>query len=402
MEQSLAGQFKEYAYSLQEELVTYRHHLHSHPELSFEEYATQEYIKKILANHDVDEIIPVAGTGLIATITGQTNNGPVVILRADMDALPVQEKNNNAYVSIHSGKMHACGHDVHMTSLLGALKILRTFQEWHGKLVLLFQPGEEKFPGGAIEVIKSGMLHRLQPSVIIGQHVEPAMETGTVGYRPGKYMASSDEIFCTIKGRGGHAALPAEVDQTTIAASRLITHIYDDIHNHQPGNVPTIIAFGRIIAEGATNVIPDQVSIEGTFRTMDESWRKEAHRIIKDRARDIARQYGVICDTTINYGYPVLSNHPEAVTLAKALSVAYLDQSRVLSLDVRMTSEDFAYYSEAFPSLFFRLGVKKPGEKTIRKLHSSFFDIDEKALVVGAGHLAWLAYHFLNNKKNLF
>jgi len=392
----MVDHIRDYAWEMQEELLTWRHHLHQYPELSFKEHHTQDYLREILKENGVNNITEIARTGLLAKIPGKTTDGPVLVIRADMDALPVTEMNEVPYVSVNPGIMHACGHDVHMTCVLGAMKILKHFSLWDGTVYLLFQPAEEKLPGGAIEIVESGILQEINPRLIIGQHVDPTLDCGTVGYRPGTYMASNDEIYFTISGKGGHAALPEQVTQTSLAAAETILSVTDIIRQNQPKNIPTVVAFGKIIAEGATNVIPDKIFIEGTFRTMDETWREKAHQLIRKTAQNVAVKYQAECDTKIKKGYPVLVNHTDAVKRATEFSSQYFGNKNVIPLDLRMTSEDFAYYSQHFPAIFFRLGVKSPAEITPNKLHAADFNIDEDVLPYGAGHLAWLVLRFLN------
>lgn len=394
--QILPEDIRAYTRKISAELIAWRRYFHRHPELSFEERETQKYIRNILNDHQIENIRTISGTGLLAEIPGGGHHGPVIILRADMDALPVFEKTGAAYASENKGVMHACGHDAHMTCLLGAMKILRRFPAERGRIFLLFQPAEEKLPGGAKKIVEEGFVRKLNPDLVIGQHVEPTMDTGHVGYREGEYMASSDEVYITVKGLGGHAALPRSVSQTTLAAAETIYNIHQQISRQKPEGLPTLISFGKIRADGATNVIPAEVYIEGTFRSFSESWREEAHQIIEGVARNTCNNYKCTADIEIVKGYPVLVNEPQFTRMARSFSETFLGPENVHSLDLRMTSEDFAWYSRYFPSVFFRLGVKPPGENPIRRLHAPDFDIDENALAAGAGHLAWLALRFSN------
>lgn len=391
-------EFRAKAEALAPELVRWRRHLHQHPELANEEFETQEYLLELIHSAGARVIRTFDPTGFVATLDTPASERSVV-LRADMDALPVEEQTDTGYASLNPGKMHACGHDVHMSCLIGALKILQDFSPLPGQVYFLFQPAEEKLPGGALKVLESGVLQQINPGLILGQHVEPSMDSGTVGYKPDIYMASSDEVYFTVRGSGGHAALPGSSSPTTLAASKLVLLADKMIGRRKPAKTPTVLAFGRIDAPGATNVIPAQVKIEGTFRTFDEKWRKEAHNLLRDAATQVSDEYSVDIDVDILNGYPVLINDSKLTEACITSSGEYLGEKHVLPLALRMTSEDFAWYSHHFPSVFFRLGVRKPGTASVFRLHSNNFDVDEPAMITGAGHLAWLAFRYLNNGR---
>ena len=390
---------RELSEKYQDEWIRIRHHLHRYPELSFQEHQTQKFISNELGQLGIRKLQPVAGTGLLAMVQGHNARGKTLILRADMDALPVEEENNIPYRSENKGIMHACGHDVHMTCVIGAARILLELRHlWEGTLLLLFQPAEEKVPGGAKQIVESGILAEYKPALIIGQHVDPSLRIGTVGYRPGKYMASADELYLTVSGHGGHAALPDKVTNTPYIAARLLTDMEDLVENESSEGFPSVLRFGKIEAKGATNVIPGTVKMEGTFRTFDENWRREVHERITGMAQTLGRQYGAKTSLEIRKGYPVLENDPDVTLKAESLSSAYLGRENVMKLDLRMTAEDFAYYSRVAPSLFFRLGVTPPEQTIVHPLHASRFNIHEPVLSLGTGHLAWLAYSFLQEK----
>ncbi len=385
---------KEYAH-----LLEIRHHLHSRPELSFAEKETQRYLREKLMQYGFDDITEVAGTGLLAVLKGE-EDGPVLVLRADTDALPIPEENDIPYRSQREGVMHACGHDVHMTCLLGTARILKRWQHrWQGTLLFLFQPAEEKLPGGAKAIVDSGILDRYHPSLVIGQHVDPTLPAGSVGYRPGRYMASTDELYLTVSGRGGHAALPASVTNTPYLAAKILMALEDHVEENGPEEFPSLLRFGKITAPGATNVIPPEVKMEGTFRTFDESWRSRVHERISEIAGHLARQGGAQAELEIKKGYPVLVNDEKAVRQAILFSEQFLGKEQVVPLDLRMTAEDFAYYSHRYPSLFFRLGVTPPGQTEVFPLHSPRFNIHEPVLTTGTGHMIWLTISFLENRK---
>ena len=400
MNPAIAIKIKELSERYYRQLQQWRHHLHRRPELSFDEHQTQQYLSGELAKLGIRDIQTVAGTGLLARLEGKNTDGKTLVLRADTDALPVNEENDIPYRSQHPGIMHACGHDVHMTCLLGAARILGEIRDhWHGTVLLLFQPAEEKVPGGAKEIVEGDVLTPRHPDLILGQHVDPTLGAGTVGYRPGRYMASSDELYLTITGHGGHAALPGKVTNTPYIAAQILIRMVDLVAQEAPDDTPSVLRFGRVEAPGATNVIPDTVHMEGTFRTFDETWRNRVHEKITAMAKNLAEQNGAEAGLEIRKGYPVLENDPAATSKAINFSAEYLGEEKIRHLDRRMTSEDFAYYSRVAPSLFFRLGVSPPGVRTIYPLHSPRFDIHEPVLATGAGHLAWLTYSFLQEER---
>jgi len=399
MNSDIAKNIQQLADQYHEMLVKWWHHLHQHPELSFEEHQTRHYLSKQLDKLGIHDQQTVAKTGLLTHIEGKNPKGKTLVLRADMDALPITEENDIPYGSRNKGVMHACGHDVHMTCVLGAAKILRDIRDqWEGTVVILFQPAEEKVPGGARQIVESGILNRYHPDLILGQHVDPTLKAGMVGYRPGKYMASADELYLTVVGRGGHAALPDKVTNTPYIAAKMLTTMEDMVEKETSGGFPSILRFGKVEALGATNIVPDKVTMEGTFRTFDESWRNEIHKKITGMVQNLANHFHARADLEIRKGYPVLENDTASTFKAMTFSAHYLGKDKIISLDLRMTSEDFAYYSRIAPSLFFRLGITAPGQNTIHPLHTSRFNIYEPALSLGTGHLAWLTYSFLQDQ----
>ncbi len=380
------------------EVIAIRRHLHQHPELSFEEYQTSAYIEDQFKQAGIFYRKGFANTGIVGVIEGKNKGSGVVALRAEMDALPVTEKNNTVYKSKSEGKMHACGHDVHMASLLGAAKIINGLKDkLPGTVVLLFQPAEEKLPGGAQQMITDGALQDPKPDIIIAQHVLPGLSTGKVGFRPGTYMASSDEIYFTVKGKGGHAATPHQLVDPILIASHIVVALQQIVSRNANPTEPSVLSFGVFEAKGAVNVIPDSVRLEGTFRTLNETWRHQAHEKITSVAQSIAKGMGGECEVMIKKGYPVLVNHHEITHKAMKYSRLLLGDGNVEELDIRMTSEDFAYYSQQFPAVFYRLGITDNKGKYASQLHSPSFDIDENAILTGMMNMAWLAVAFLND-----
>ena len=382
-------------------IIQIRRHLHANPELSEKEFNTADFICKTLDEFGVTYTRNVGGNGIVAKIEGQQPQTATLALRADMDALPINELNECEYKSLNPGVMHACGHDVHMSSLLGTTKILNELRnEFEGTIRLIFQPSEEKFPGGALAMIKDGVLENPVPERILGQHVLPTLEAGKVGFKSGKYMASTDEVYLTIKGRGGHSATPDLNTDTVLIASHIIVALQQVVSRMAPPGVPTVLSFGRVIADGRTNIIPSEVKIDGTFRTFDEVWRARAHEKITMIAKGMAESMGGTCDVFIDHGYPFLVNDDLATSEAKALAQQYLGPENVVELEQRMTAEDFAYYTQIIPACFYRLGVKNPEWSTIRNLHTPEFDADERSLETGMGLMAWLVLGHLEKIIN--
>jgi amidohydrolase len=387
---------------LSSEVTAFRRHFHMNPELAYEEFKTSGFICRFLDENAIPYRKGVAGTGIVAEINGDRQGKFSIGLRAEMDALPITELNNTIYTSLNTGVMHACGHDAHMAMLMGTALILNSVKDkFGGKFILIFQPGEELAPGGAKLMLESGIFNELKPDIVLAQHVLPELGTGKVGYRAGRYMASSDEIYITIKGKGGHAALPGLSTDQIYIASTLIVRLKDSIARAKEENkIPTVLGIGRIRGDGATNVIPETVEIAGTFRTFDEKWRLEAKKMIKEISASLAAEYKVSIDVNIVHGYPVLFNNEKLAEKAVKLSSELFGSDRIELFDLRMSSEDFAFFTEAFPSLYFRVGIKRKGEN-MRMLHTPVFDIDEEGLSTGVANMTWLALNFMLNADQL-
>ncbi|MGM0943953.1 MAG: M20 metallopeptidase family protein [Bacteroidota bacterium] len=388
----LKDKIKSLAQNLKEEVIANRRHLHANPELSYKEYETAQFVKQKLEEIGVNRIEQKASTGWTALIEGKNPTKKIVALRADMDALPIIEANDVPYKSKKEGVMHACGHDAHTASLLGAAKILHAVKDqFEGTIKLIFQPGEEVAPGGASFMIKDGALENPRPNGIIGQHVMPFIPSGKVGFRQGIYMASADELYVTVKGKGGHGAMPETLIDPVLIASHLIVALQQVVSRAANPKVPSVLSFGRVEALGATNVIPNEVKIQGTFRTLNEDWRAQAHQKMLQIAKGLVEGMGGEVDFEIRKGYPFLQNDPELTERATLAAKEYLGEENVLDLDIWMAAEDFAYYSQEIDGCFYRLGTRNEEKGIISSVHTPTFDIDEDALEIGAGLMAWLA-----------
>jgi amidohydrolase len=385
------------ANQIHSDVVANRRHLHANPELSFHEYETAAFVAQKLDELGI-EYKKMANTGLVALIKGAKQSDAVVALRADMDALPIVEANDVVYKSKNPGVMHACGHDVHTSSLLGTAKILTELKnEFGGTVKLIFQPAEEKLPGGANMMIKEGVLENPKPNVVLGQHVMPLIESGKVGFRSGKYMASTDEIYVTVHGKGGHGAQPQQNIDPVLITSHIIIALQQIISRVADPKTPSVLSFGKVIANGATNVIPNEVYLEGTFRTMDEEWRAKAHEKMKKMAEGIAEAMGGSCDFNIVRGYPFLINEEVLTADARAYAEDYLGKENVLDLDIWMAAEDFAYYSQVSDACFYRLGTGNISRGITSSVHTPTFDVDEDSLRLSTGLMTYIALKQLGN-----
>jgi len=373
-------------------IINIRHYLHANPELSFQEFETSKYVKNALENIGITNIEHKANTGLVAIIEGKNPSKKTIALRADMDALPITELNNVDYKSKNVGVMHACGHDVHTSCLLGAAQILFNLkEEFEGTIKLIFQPGEEKLPGGASIMIEEGVLKNPDASAILGQHVMPLIPVGKVGFKSGLYMASTDELYVKVIGKGGHGAMPQLNIDPVVIAAQIIVSLQQLVSRMASPIIPTVLSFGKVIANGATNVIPNEVILEGTFRTLDEKWRFEAHDKMVKMATLIAESMGGKCEFEVRKGYPFLKNNEALTENSKLNAIEFLGKENVVDLDTWMAAEDFAYYSQVIPACFYRLGTRNEEKGIVSSVHNPTFDIDENALVIGSGLMAYLA-----------
>ena len=395
---NLLNKVKSLATDYAKDTIEIRRHIHAHPELSFKEFETAKFVAAQLRKLGIEPLEGVAGTGLTALIEGKNPKSKTVALRGDMDALPITEQNDVSYKSKNVGVMHACGHDVHTSCLLGAARILTQLTDkFEGTIKLVFQPGEEKNPGGASLMIKDGALKNPRPDSMLGQHVMPYIPTGKVGFREGQYMASADEIYLTVKGKGGHAALPDKVIDPILIASHIIVALQQVVSRNADPKQPTVLSFGQIEGGHAQNIIPEEVKVGGTFRALNEEWRFEAHKRIRSIAEGLAEAMGGSCDVLIDVGYPYLTNNPETTQAARAAAESYLGKENIVDLDLWMGAEDFAYYSHEVPSCFYRLGTGNSEKGTTLGVHTPKFNIDEDAIEIGIGLMAWLAITQLEN-----
>jgi amidohydrolase len=400
MPDTILNHIREKAEQYFPEVQGIRHYLHANPELSFKEYTTAAYIAETLATWGIEYQDGVAGTGIVVVLEGKNPGKKCVAIRGELDALPIQEANDALYKSANDGVMHACGHDVHTSCALGVIRILNDLKdEWEGTLKVLFQPGEEKDPGGASIMIKEGVLDNPKPSAIFALHVYPHLPSGTVGFHPGQYMASADEVYITIEGRGGHAALPHLTTDTIAISALVISGLQQVISRKGNPIIPSVLTFGKIQGGFTTNVIPDKVEIMGTFRTMDETWRYEAHKWIKDFTEKTCEAYGTKATVEIPAGYPSLFNDPKLTGQSELWAKEYLGSEYVHPLNIRMTADDFAFYSQYMPSCYFRLGTSKNNEQFTVPVHNAHFDIDEDAIRVGMGTMAWIVVNALGKER---
>jgi amidohydrolase len=395
---SLLESIRKESQGLAAEVVRWRRELHAHPELSYQETRTAAFVARTLREIGITPVEGIAGTGVVALIEGNKPTKKTVALRADMDALPIQEANDVPYRSQNPGVMHACGHDVHTTSLLGTAKILFHHRDqFEGTVKLLFQPGEEKNPGGASLMIRDGALKNPEPASIIGQHVMPLLPVGTIGFREGMYMASSDEIYLKVIGKGGHAGAPELVVDPVLIAAHILVALQQVISRNANPRQATVLSFGKVTADGATNVIPNEVNIAGTFRALNEDWRTEALAKIKRIASGVAESMGGHCEVTISRGYPYLENNPSLTRRIRQAAEEYVGKENVVDIDITLGSEDFAFYSHELPASFYRLGTRNESKGITSYVHTPTFDIDEAALGIGPGLMAWMAIRELHS-----
>ncbi|QPH41625.1 M20 metallopeptidase family protein [Pedobacter endophyticus] len=393
----IKNKIQELAASIYEEVVGFRHHIHANPELSFKEFETSLFIKDKLTKWGI-EFTSCANTGVVGLIKGNKPSDKVIALRADMDALPIHEANDKPYASKKPGVMHACGHDVHTSSLLGTAYILNQMKDdFAGTVKLIFQPAEELLPGGASIMIKEGVLENPKPDYIVGQHVMPLIETGKVGFRSGIYMASTDELYVTVTGKGGHGAQPHQNVDPVLIASHIIVALQQIVSRNADPRLPSVLSFGKVTANGATNIIPNEVKIEGTFRTLDEDWRAEAHKRMKKMAEGMAESMGGSCDFDIHKGYPFLINEEKLTANARSFAEDFLGKENVVDLDIWMAAEDFSFYSQVTDACFYRLGTGNAAKDTQYSVHTPRFDVDEDALKISTGLMAFIALKQLGN-----
>lgn len=389
---------KALAKDFKSDIIALRRHLHAHPELSFQEYQTSAFVEEKLKSFGITQLEKKADTGIVALIEGRNPSAKVIALRADMDALPIIEQNEVSYKSTNPGVMHACGHDVHTASLLGAAKILNGLKDdFEGTVKLIFQPGEELIPGGASLMIKDKVLENPRPSGIIGQHVMPLIPVGKVGFRKGMYMASADELYITVKGKGGHGAMPETLVDPVLIASHMIVALQQVVSRNASPKIPSVLSFGRVEALGATNVIPNEVKIQGTFRTLNEEWRAKAHEQMVKIAKGIVEGMGGEVDFEVRRGYPFLKNAEALTERAQQAAINYMGEENVVDLDIWMAAEDFSYYTQEIDGCFYRLGTRNEAKGIVSGVHTPTFDIDEDALEVGAGLMAYIAVNELQS-----
>ena len=395
--ESLLSKVKDLSEKYFNEIREVRRHLHQHPELSFQEFTTSAFIQQKLQSKKIEFTTGHVKTGIIALIKGNNPDKRTILLRADMDALPIEEKSEMPYKSVNKGVMHACGHDVHSSVALGAAFILNELKnDFEGTVKIMFQPGEEVLPGGAKLMIEEGVLENPKVEKAFALHVFPSMETGKVGFKSGMYMASTDELYLTVNGKGGHAAMPSEYVNPLVIAAEIVLQIQNRymlpnaLKGTEGENTPTVIAFGKIEGKGATNVIPDKVELSGTFRTMNEKWRGQVHKDLLKLVGEVSKKYQAVSELRIETGYPFLVNDQKLTESSFLAAQSYLGKENVEDLPLRMTAEDFAFISQKVPSCFFRLGTGNASKGITSGVHTATFDVDETSLEIGMGLMSYL------------
>jgi len=389
---NLKEKIQQLAQSSFNEIVEIRRAIHSNPELAFEEFETAALVCRKLESYNISFEKNIAKTGVVGILRGKNPDKKCVALRADMDALPILEKNDVPFKSKNEGKMHACGHDMHTANLLGVAKILSEIRdELEGTVKFIFQPSEEKVPSGAPAMIEAGVLENPKPEMLLGIHVSPEIEVGKIGFRNGVFMASSDEIYITVIGKGGHAARPQDLTNPLYVAAKILTAF----ENVTDISKPLVLSFGKLEAKGATNIVPDKVEMEGTLRCFDEVLRNNMQQFVIETAQKIAKENNCIAEVNILKGYPVLKNNESLTEQAKKFSIEYMEHKNVLDLPIRMGSEDFAFYTHHVPSCFYRIGVGNIEQGITSGLHTATFNIDEKALEISVGNMAYTTLHLL-------
>ncbi len=386
--------------NIDKQAIEWRHYLHAHPELSNQEVNTANFITKLLNNWNIKTKTGIAGNGVIGIIEGKNPIGRVIALRADMDALPIKEKNNLDYKSKNIGVMHACGHDAHMACLLATAYILNELKEkWNGKIVLIFEPSEETLPGGAKQMIEDKILDDPYVDIVIGMHVSPELPIGTIGYKEGIFMASSDEIYIDVTGKSGHAAIIKDFVDPVISSAAIILNLQQIVSRCNDPSIPTVLSIGQVIANGRTNVIPEHVHMEGTFRTFDETWRNKAKLLINEIINNTAKAYNTTAEINIISGYPTLYNHEKLTSEIIKFVDSNLKEVKTVSIPIRMTSDDFAYFSQVRPSFYFRLGIGD--QANVSSLHSESFNFNDNALKYGIYTMSAIAHAYLTDKINI-
>ena len=385
----IAKRIKELAASYAPDIIAIRHHLHAHPELSYKEFETSAFVRRQLDAYGIPWKI-MADTGVVGIIEGRNPSSRIIALRADMDALPIQDENQVPYRSVNAGVMHACGQDVHTSCLLGAARILsETKEEWEGTVKLIFQPGEERNPGGASIMIREGVLESPKPSCIVGMHVNPQLETGKLSFRGGKVMASADEIYITVSGKGGHAAAPHNTTDVILVASQIVVGLQQIVSRKNNPFSPSVLSICAFNGGYTTNVIPNEVKLMGTFRAMDEQWRVKAHELIRRQVEAIGEGMGAEVDLTIDVGYPNVYNDEQLHEIAMVSAKAFMGDDPVEETELRMGAEDFGYYSQLVPGCFFRLGTGNVAKGITSGVHTPTFNIDENAIEIGMAMMAY-------------
>ncbi len=380
------------------EIVRIRREIHRHPELSFKEFRTTALIREFLLKLGLKIEHDFLETGIAALLEGgeKKTEGKLVALRADIDALPLQEENTHEFCSLENGVMHACGHDMHTAILLGAAVVLSDIKKsLPGDVLFIFQPGEEKAPGGAKPLIEAGLFRQYHPSAVFALHCLPQLQSGKLALREGAIMAAADELYITVYGEGGHASAPHKTIDPVLAAAHIVTALQHLVSRVVSPYEPAVVSISSIHGGGATNIIPGKVHMTGTLRTMNEELRREMHKRLRETVEQIGMGMGARAEIEIVDGYPVVVNHPETTRVIREAFVAYFGKNSVEECEPFMTAEDFAYYLQHCPGTFIHLGTGSSKPEKGNTLHSPFFNPDESAIGTGMEAMSYAALSWL-------
>lgn len=380
-------------------VIADRRHLHENPELAFEEIETAKFVAERLEQLGLEDLrTGVGGTGVTALIKGGKGEGKVIMLRADMDALPILEENDVDYKSKVDGKMHACGHDAHTAMLLGVARVLMDRRdEFAGTVKVLFQPAEEVPPGGAIEMIKDGALENPRVDACIGLHVAADIPAGKIGVRSGPGSAGSDRFRAVIQGKGGHAARPQSTIDPVVIASQAVLALQALVSRETDPMEAAVISTTALLAGHAFNVIPDTAELRGTVRTLSPEVRDHLAKRVPEVIEGISKAMGAEAEVEFTLGYPGIVNDPEISRIVEEAATETLGEDAVIENELSMGGEDFSYFSLERPGCFFRAGTKNEERGIVWGHHHPKFDLEEEGFVAGMTTMAASVVKYLNS-----